>query len=397
MNTAQKKGKIVYFIGLCVVMYMAAFANTVIGVLLTNFIEYYELSSYRQGLMATFQGIGSFGAICAVILISKKLHKRTILLIGCTCLAVSILLLSTTPPLPLVLAAYLILGVGVGTNSVTTSSLCADLFDGNGAFMGVAHSVFGLGGLTGPLIMNGLLGIGIDWQIVLLIAAGISFAGFAYFAGATVYSGKRLPKKSSAGDGGVSWKAVKSVLKDSHVLLLLVAVFMYSVVQNSTNTWIKRYMTIMLDAETIGGLTLSMFWLGTMISRLILPRLKTSRLKLLCLGCFVMALCTAAVNLTESPLAALILILISTLFSGASVPMMFSEACSRHMDNTLTASSMVSLFLYCGNMSMAPVTAACMDASLTGGMYFLAGVGFIAAVILFIDIQMDKKSKAPIL
>lgn len=385
--------KTLYFSGICAAMYMGAFLNTVQGVILTDFIDFYKLESYRQGLMSTFQGAGSFLSVCLVIFVSSKIKKRGLLLCGVGVLVASTLLMSMPLPFTVILFMFSGIGVGIAINANVSSALSADLFGGQSAtYMCLAHAAFGLGGLTGPLIMNGLLGAGLHWRKVIFVAASIALIVFIFLAYATASSTKYLPQYVQTDKRAITLKDMLMFLKSKQNLLLLIAAFTYSAAQLNTSSWIKRYMTIVMDAEGMGGITLSMYWLGTMLARLYMPKIKLPRLKLLIVSCFGMAVFTAVIPLTNTPLIVMLCILISTLFSGACVPMFYSESCNRNTENTLLATSMIALFLFGGNMAIAPITAACMDISMHGGMLFLAGVALTATLALIINELMNRQN-----
>lgn len=391
----SQRSRLVYFTGICISQYLVSFVCTIQGVMLSEFIAFYDLVSYRQGLMATFQSIGAFLSICLVMLLSHRMKKRTLLLVSMGCMLVAVTIISTLPPFPLLLCAYFIHGLCVGASGVVSSALAADIFEGDGFYMGLSHAAFGCGGLTGPLIMNGLLNLGVDWQAIIIGAAILAFVGFCFMSWETAYSAKRLPERKHAGDEIVTLRSVFKFLAGKRNILLLLAMFAYSASQNGTANWIKRYITITMGSANMGAVMLAVYWVGSSLSRAFTPKIKADRMWILFSGCLLLAILNETLTHTENTAAALIIVLLSALASGATVPMIYSEACDRFSENTLTASSVTALFLFAGCMSMAPITASLMDHHMHYGMRFLALMGLISAVFLVSDkaISMRKKAK----
>ncbi len=376
-------------------MFAVNFAGSAQGVLLSSYIDFYGLRSASQGLISTAQSIGCV-LICVVILVlAGRVRRHDLVLILVSACMVSMLLLGAKPAFFVLLMIYALFGVGYAGLSNVNSSLTSELFGSGPVAMGLLHAAFGLGGLAGPLLLQFLLtGAGLEWNIVCICVSGAVLIILGYYAVALKFSKPMLLQLNEKQEK-VTFSGIKSFLGDRRCILLLVAAFGYMAFQNGVNIWIARYTNIELGAEELGALTLSLFWVGNTVARLAVPRLRLSTETVFSAGCLLSAALFALGLLTESPVIMLICVVLCGIFSGASIPQLYSLGCKWTSQGSLIPTSIVAVTLFLSSMITAPLTAKAASFGMVYGMLTIAVYAFIGgAAMLPIEVARRKANRS---
>lgn len=364
-------------------MFTASVCTTTQGVMLTQYIEYYDLKSVEQGLMSAFQSGGNLAALFFLGVLLRKLKKREILMITAVLIPCVFFMFGMRVELPFFLSGYFVYGVVFGFLDSLASSTMVDLYPENSSlYMNLLHGIYGLGGLAGPLILKRLSLKGLEWNELLTAAGVMAAAAFAVYGLAVFFSkempaGCRVEEKITAGD-------MADFLRDKRKRGLFCCAFLYGAHQIGITVWMTRYITIYLKEPAPGGVVLSVFWVCVAFSRLVFPRFKWKNETALWAGHLISGLAVLAGVLSADGLVMVICTGISGLAEGMILPLTLDMGCHFEMNHTSLGSSMVLLAHYAGFIITPLIMGALISkASISAGMVLPAVLSLAAAVLMY--------------
>jgi fucose permease len=157
-----------------------------------------------------------------------------------------------------------LLGVGGGLVDATTNTYVA--IRRGARAMGLIHGVFGIGAITGPLLVTVLLQVGLSWRVafaLLALGQGMYVAGLWMLA-------RNLDVHSTTGEG--SHRA--GLLRSPALIWSLAVFFVYAGVGAGAGVWAFTYLTEERGIpDGVGGLIVAAYWGGFTASRLLLGAL----------------------------------------------------------------------------------------------------------------------------
>lgn len=379
------RGKKWLFLAICLMQFSGNFANSLQGVLLSEYIDFYRLRSAGQGSMGSAQSAGCILACVGILILAGRIKRQHLLTCSGMLLSLSVLMIGVKPVFPVLLFLYLILGVGFAAISNLTSSMSASLYPGSASAMGMAHAFFGAGGLIAPLLLRRVLQVR-PWNQVALLDGMIVLA-VLFFYMLTITRTKTVLRDMPESMERVSFRGIGQFFRQKRNLLLLAAVFGYQAFQNGVAVWMIRYAERELSGAVNGAVLLSVFWIGTTAARLLTTRLHVSPARLYGFGCIVSGLAVMAAVFTNSSPAMLGAMIVAGLASGACVPLGYHLVCVWNTGNSLLPTSICSFAMFISMLVTSPVTAAVAANGVKYGMlavslYVLAG-GCILLPLIF--------------
>ena len=315
------------------------------SVVLNSVVESFHLVGGAQGIMSSFISIGAVVAFLTAPLLQGRLKKTTVLLIGSGILVFSFFLLGMARALVTLIAASLLTGLGFGWVDANCNAVMVDLHhDKSAKYLGMLHGGFGVGGLIAPLLIGALLSV-VNWHAVsFLMSLIIALAGFVFLA---LIAAARKGVPEPAKEQPLTFSGVKAFLFKRKNMWMLLATMLYAGSQAGFLVWIVRYMTLQYHAESLGAISLSLYWVFVTISRFSAPRLKIRPLVLFLSGVLLTFVFQTIGVLSGSAVVMCAMGGVVGFVSGHCVPMILSEAsCDNPGNSSLVVSSLlVSIFV----------------------------------------------------
>ena len=344
--------KRLFTFSIILLMFTGALCNATQGTLLTSYINHYGLRSSSQGLMSSMQSAGNLAALLLIGVLVGRLQKTTILMVSAVTIPAVFLMLSGKPAFLLLLIGFLIYGVAFGFQDALASALMVDLNpEKSGLYMNILHGVFGLGGLSAPVIYAYLMNRGMAWNGILMLvacfcAASCVLYSILRFRVQQCFQGGIVPVRK------IGFTDIRRFLAERRKAVLLCCAILFGAHQIGISSWIARYVSEFLQAPAYGALSLSLFWVGTAASRLVSSFIHIPRAKKICLG-FLFASAFIAIGIfCNNGLIMAICCLLAGLAEGPILPLMLDMSCSWERENTSLGSTMVLLALYIGFLIM---------------------------------------------
>ena len=375
-----------YLIGVLILVFTASFCANTQGVFLTDFINNYGLESSSQGLVSSFQSAGNLIALLLIGVYLSRIKKSTLLMVFAVIVPILFFCLGLKPPFVVLLLLYGFYGLCFALVDSVSSSTMADLYPEKSANkMNLLQAAFGLGGLCGPFILQIILNTEIVWNEVLFIVGGFALVVTIIF----VLTARPMMKSKEIKYG--TKEAIKLVdIKDYFVekkkLFLIVSLFLFGMLQIGMIIWMPRFIGEYLGAPKYGAISLSLYWFGITVSRLLLAKIRFDQVRVLSVGLILSGVLLTFGILIGNSTVMILLCAVMGFCQGPVLPNALSLSCS-WTNNTSLGSSIILFCLYTGNMLSAPLIGFIikhLGASL--GLLFpaMAGVigGVFAAVII---------------
>ncbi|MDD3260364.1 MAG: MFS transporter [Oscillospiraceae bacterium] len=379
----RKNGR-AFLLGIFSVMFVGAVCATTQGVLLSEYIAYYHLYSYQQGLMSSFQSAGSLAALFLAGVLAGRMEKSRVLVLTAVGIPIIFFLFGTRPLFALLLAGYGVYGILFGFMDSLGSSIMVDLYPEKSAFyVNLLHGIYGIGGLAGPVLLSLLAKAGLAWQQRLLAVGCLSLvAAVLYLRGEHALSGAGRAGARPAAEKKIRGGDIRAFVSEKGKRGLLICSFLYGAHQIGITTWITRYLSEYLKSPAYGAVALSVFWVTVAAARLVVPRLGLLPRQVIFAGHLIAGAAVLAGVLSGSGLVMLAMTGVSGFAEGTILPMTLDIACHWSMEKTSLGSSMVLIAHYAGFMA-APLLIGFLIArcSVAAGMLIPAVLSLAAAAV----------------
>ena len=383
-NSVVEKNRLYLFSTLALCEFGGNFINSLQGVLLTDFINFYHLESVSQGLAGTFQSVGGLIACLSILFLAGRVKKQYGLLFAGCCMVAGPVLIGLKPSFAIFLMCYTLMGIGYGSWGAFGTSMVSSLYNNDPKYTGITKAMFGLAGLIAPIVLRFFRGH-LEWnQVAIVDGCLFGFVLMLYVIALLVTRKYNLieEEKGQTLDLGYA----KHFFAQRRNVLLLISIFAYQSFQSCLAAWMIRYSEFTLNSAQAGTLMLSTFWIGISVARLTLPRMKISPAKVLAYGCLITTGAMLIGIACRSIPIWFVCIAIAGFSSGASIPFTF-HLCVKWNPGSLIPSTFISVTLSSGPMITAPITAAFASANLSSGLLvitayaLLSGASMIPVVI----------------
>ncbi len=212
------------------------------------------------GILTLMYGAGYTTATLSSGWIAERLRSGHAFIAGAGAAGLGCLLGAGAPSWYLLLVAMPVFGFGAGTFDAAANSYVA--VRGSQREMGTIHGLFGVGAIIGPLLVTGLLTIGLSWRVSFL-TVGLLFVGAAVTM-AVVANDAAIPTKKSTGATG-------RLRVTSPFVWSLLTFFFYSGIAATTGVWAFTYLTEQRGIDPgFGGLIVASYWAAFAASRFLL-------------------------------------------------------------------------------------------------------------------------------
>lgn len=375
--------------------FLFAIANNMLGPLATNIMASTGLSLSQSGSLISFLQLGSLIAIIGSLLVMKRLLQSTVIKIGYFLLVLALVAISFTTGSLLLFAMYAVIGfsaflIDSGSNAVLSS----DYYEKRGVYIPLLHFCYSTGAIiTGFVILpfKGPL-----WRLAygtvgLLVAAILLLAWREQRRKHKKGQGlaKEAPPKVQVGP-------IMPIVKDGTFIIYTLALMLYMGSQIICATWIPVYVeTELFQPPTVTAMTLTVFWIGIAISRLIMAPIMSkggdpfvlSIVGLSLAGCSLLAL-TFSANIV----VVLSLVALCGFFAGTTIPLFIVITATWYPKNTAFISLSYILSGTIGKMIFPWLVTRIAEANNLGYALMLSSLMlFISAILTFVVQKMTKQ------
>ena len=348
-------------VSLLIAVVPVAVCHGLMGTLLNDIVGYYGLSGASEGLMSSMSFLG---AIIGLLLSLPLRHRLTKVAFagGFAALAAAAILAQGIPvSFGLFLLFCLLMGMGMGVGDSFQSALMADLHPESAAMhLGIQHAIFGVGNLTIPLVLHAALRV-MEFHKVYLLVGAACLLMVAQFLIIAAKNRNKFPALTRY-EQPLRLSEISSCFSPAYTFAVIGLLF-GAAAQNGITVWVARYMTGTMGLADIAAWGLSLYWIGTTLCRLIMPRLPFSAESELFVGSILGGICWfvgVRIGTGTSVLAGAFL---AGLFSGAFMPLILSISARLNPEKTGLATAVLSVLKTIGQMLL-PLAIGALNAAI---------------------------------
>jgi fucose permease len=375
-----------------------AIANNMLGPLATNIMAGTGLSLSQSGSLVSFMQIGSFGAILVSLFVMKHLRQITLTRMGYGLLAFALLAISLTSGSFLLFVLYMVIGfsaflIDSGSNAV----LASDYYENRTLYIPLLHFCYSAGAIvTGFVILpfKGAL-----WRLAYgtvgtLVAIVVILA---YMEKRYRDKGTRNQGKADVVPPDVQVGPILPMVKDKAFVMYTLVIMLYMGSQIICATWIPVYVeTELLQGPAMTALSLTVFWIGIAISRLLMGPIMQKGANPFALSITGMILAAAsllALPFTTNTIVVLVLVALCGFFAGATIPMYIVVTASWYPKNTAFISLSYILGGTIGRMIFPLLVTRIAEARSLGYALMSSSLMLFLAAVLLVLIQRITKER----
>ncbi|MGI6438991.1 MAG: MFS transporter [Sphaerochaetaceae bacterium] len=296
-----------------------AVSYNLLGPLATNLMASTGLSLSQSGSLVSFVQLGSLIAMTLFLTLFKQRSQSTIVRLGYFVMFVALGLVSLLHAHALIFIGFLFLGfasflIDGGSNAFLSSAY----YDKRALYIPLLHFAYSLGAISTGYIIIPFKGE--FWYVAYLIVSLVMLT--LLIIGLLSY--KKRPAEQLHKEERVQ-APVLPILKQKPFILYTIVILLYMGSQIICSAWIPVYVESELhQGPAITGTSLTLFWFGIAIARLISGPLLQRGVKpynLALYGLFLSALSLVGVTQTQNIVLVLLLVWLCGFFAGASIPM----------------------------------------------------------------------------
>ena len=234
---------------------------TVHGVAWPSVSETFDRSVADLGYVTLLFGAGyTVSTFLSGRLVARARIGRILIAAAVTALA-ALVALAAAATWAMFLAAAGLLGIGLGLVDAGTNTYVA--IKRGARAMGLLHGAVGVGAMVGPLLVIGLLGLGLSWRAafaVLAIGQGLYAVGLWLFA-------RNLDARVESADG----EQPTGRLRSAALFWSLAVFFVYAGIAGGAGVWAFTFLTEERGiGDGLSGVIVAAYWGGFTASRFLL-------------------------------------------------------------------------------------------------------------------------------
>lgn len=202
------------------------------------------------GYLSLAYGIGYTTATFVSGWVSERLSSGRMLIVGAALAAAGCGAAAVSPTWEILLAASTLFGLGAGGLDAAGNAYVA--VRGSNREMGSLHGLFGIGAIIGPLVVTGLIAVGLSWRAS-FVAVGAAYTLTAILM--VVHARDvAIPTKRSTGETG-------RLAFTSRLFWSLTIFVVYAGIAASTGIWAFTFLTEYKGVpDGLGGLIVAGYW-----------------------------------------------------------------------------------------------------------------------------------------
>ena len=322
-----------------------------IGTLVPELLQYFEVSLSEIGFLMTIQ---CFGGILALFLGSRfaeKVKKSLIIPIAFGALGLGLLTVGNSPSFIVLQSAFFITGFFIRITDIFLNAFVGQMHqEESGIYLNRLHMFFSIGAFTGPFYSGMLIKLDFHWQQIYSII-GILFVVSALLGYWFILPMGRI-QQTQKPKNRVPLNFLE-IIQDPKIWILGVTLLFYSFHQLSVTVWLPYYMEDSLGAsKEMANLAISLFWFGIILGRLLVSIIVKNQdpARLLSLGAFVGAVLLVVGIYSRDILLTTSAYFLVGLLTGAVIPLAFTICYKIFPEVIALATTFLSIFLLSGQM-----------------------------------------------
>ena len=375
--------------GLTYVMFaMFAMTTDSVGLIIPEVIRTFGLSLTAAGAFqyATMGGIAVAGLFLGQL--ADRFGRRPVLVAGLTLFAASSFAFLAGDTFLFFTLLMGLSGVAIAVFKTAALALIGDISSStvqHTAIMNTAEAFFGIGSIVGPAILARLLGAGVAWQWLYVLAGGICVL---LIVTALQIEYPQSARTASPPRGGMSGSV--AAMKNRYVLAFSTGIFLYVAVEAAIYVWMPTWLAPPgTPVSWLVAYSLSIFFLlratGRFLGAWMLSRFEWQAVAALFSGAILVSF---AASVLMGVAWAVYLLPLSGLFMSVIYPTLNSKGISCVPKAEHGAAAGVILFFTCVSAVVAPLAMGAVGDAM-GHISYAFGLAAAFSALLFVGLLLN--------
>lgn len=371
-------------------MVLFACTSNVVFASLLRVSETFGVSPERFAAVASVQFSGFFLACLFGGVLSDRLGKKTVFLVGCALTALGGAGWALAPSIPVIYLGAVTLGMGGGILEGTGAAILTDLHPNHSKLaMNISQAAYCVGAIGTPVVMGWLLPLGVSWRWF------FGVMGLSALLLGLVSSALKLPPSCQGSQQHGNWSRIRSVLPS--IAIPSICIFLYVFSEMGIATFLNVYLRNTLQApENMAIFALGAFWTAVIIGRIIcafIPQDQAYELVIAPL-LFCSSLCVLGQIFISSWQLSFALFFVLGLSFAGTWPLIVSMASSRNLTDSGTAAGITIAIGSLGCIFNPLVLGPLLDCGQSRLVFILLGFFlFLASSLMFFSLLQHRSRK----
>jgi len=332
---------------------MFAMTTDSVGIIIPEVISTFRLSLTAAGTFqyATMAGIAFAGLLLGQL--ADRFGRRQTIVVGLSLFAAACFLFAAGESFLFFAVLMALSGVAIGVFKTGALALIGDISKSTAqhtSIMNTAEGFFGVGAIIGPAILAQLLGAGLSWKWLYVIAGAMCVVLIALALAV------RYPETTRPSTGG-GFSGTGQAMKNPYVLAFSAGAFLYVGVEAAIYVWMPTLLAGYAGAATtIAAYSISIFFLlraaGRFLGAWMLMRFQWQGVLAVFSGCILVCFVLAVAGGVDW---AVYVLPLSGLFMSVVYPTINSKGISCVPKSAHGAAAGVILFFTCASAVVAPM------------------------------------------
>lgn len=387
------RNKKVMVTGMYITIFIVSFGFIMYSALVSSFSSTYRITLAEAGVVGSVLCAGQLVVIFINDILGRRFSKPALTAAGTALHVISMFWIAYAPSFAPLTAAFFLNGAAISLLNVVMSAHISDLFgEKRNSYLNIFHGIYGLGSLAGPILPTVIASRGLNWQASYITVGAVSILVLAFMtalakaqAGAEERTGEKERERTTS---------FVLLLRNPAFLIICICALLFMGFDMTVSTYMSSYMEIELGAAAIAGLTITFYWTGSALGRLLYPVLFArfdTRKYLIAVNVLTAALLFAGTGI-RGQYAMLAVIAAAGLLSGVNFPLQIGMACELSPENSVGAANAVSVFGSAGGIIFPMLAGAVMERHGNGALLVLSGA-MLTAIIVCLAVLIKKRRK----
>lgn len=269
--------------------FASAISSSIMSVVQTNVIREYDLIGDRQGFMDLATRVGSLASLFSIPFLQSKVKRIAMVCMGAGLMIINMCMIGLNTSFVFLIFSLICISMGFCYLENFLNALILDLSGEQGIkYMNLLHMSFAIGAMINPFIINSIRNF-VGWRSTYAVIAGLLVTMLIFFLLAVKKNMNHPVMKIQKGLN-ISKKDIFLIVKDKRNFLTALAATLYTSYQMGIANWIVTYLTLECavpqDQAIIAN---SLLWMGIVLSRFMISRIRYDSIKILSGGSFIAA------------------------------------------------------------------------------------------------------------
>ena len=350
-----KRGVFAYTLCIYAAMWLLSAIHSAEGILQTATIDFFALSDSVKGLPSGTVSAFAVVAFVLVLVLVGRMRKSTMLILGLALGALSLCAML----LKLSFGTFMVLmaGTGLATGIIDALNSCiiSELYPGKASYMCLLHSMYGLSGLAMPFVFRALLtNAALSWRFSYFLVGLLTLAACVMTI-LTVRRSRDAYETAPVPSERVTLASVREILTEKRLLPVALSLLFVGMYYNGMQVWSSRFIQFGHNGEEYLNFVMPAIALGITVSRLLMSLFPLDMYRLIKILPLLAAGALFAATQTASPVAALILLFVSTFFFGPCIPLGLTIGGTLVEKHRFAVTVLLMLLLLGGQAAISPV------------------------------------------